>query len=379
MVEELAGLGAPPAWLAADTITRCRAALDSGLARETWKYSPLSRTLRMLLGAPLSARVPLRDVPAGMSIIRLGNTEAPLPLELNVERYPLAGITAAIARDGWLIDIERSQERPIVIDSAPGINAPLVLRVHAGCSVEIEESAANGGVQSAVRVLLADRDARVQWAQAELASDAEQWLLLQASLQQGASLILHQHAAGAVLRRLDTHVVLKGAGSSCHAIGAGVVGAGHHLDRQHVVEHIGRNTFSRTRLHNLAAAKSRCSFNGRIHIHPGAGGADADLSNKNLALAVDAEINTKPELEIYTDDVRCAHGATVGQLDENALFYLRSRGLPEPLARRHLSIGFLAECVQGPMADKVLQEFLQRLDGPGFDSDGRPRQQAPNA
>lgn len=379
MVEELAGLGAPPRWLAADTITRCQAALDGGLARETWKYSPLGKTLRMLLGAPPAARAPLQNVPQGTSVTRFSDLEVLPPLDLNVERYPLAGITAALARDGWLIDIERSPQRPIVLDSAPGIGAPVVLRVHAGCHVEIEDSAASSGVQSAVRVLLAGRDARVQWAEAKLASDAEQWLLLQANLAEGASLDLYQHAAGAIFRRLDTHVILQGSGATCRATGAGIIGAGHHLDRQHVVEHVGRNTTSRTRLHNLAAGRSRCSFNGRIHIHPRAGGADADLSNKNLALDVDAEINTKPELEIYTDDVRCAHGATVGQLDDNALFYLRSRGLPEPLARRHLSIGFLAGCVQGPLAEPVLRDFLARLDGPGPDSAGSARREESNA
>ena len=377
MVEELASLGAPPEWLTADTLARCQSALAGKLARETWKYSPLSRTLQSLLGAPPTVRSPLRDVPRGTSITRLASLDTPPHMELNVERYPLAGITASIAGDGWLIDIVRSPPCPIVLDPAPGINAPVLLRVHAGCRVEIEENAANSGVQSAVRILLAARDAHVQWAAAELGSDAEQWLLLEARLAENASLNLHQHAAGAVFRRLDTHVVLQGTGSNCQATGASVVGSGHHLDRQHVVEHIGRNTTSRTRLHNLAAGKSRCSFNGRIHIHPGAAGADADLSNKNLALDADAEINTKPELEIYTDDVRCAHGATVGQLDENALFYLKSRGLSESLARRHLSIGFLAECVKGPLAERVLQNFLERLDGAGSDSACNPRHMEP--
>ncbi len=363
MVEELDALGAPPKWLAADTLMRCRAALKSGLARETWKHSPLSKTLRLVLGAPSASRAPLGDVPTGVAVTRLRSLADPPPLALDVERYPLAGITAALAGDGWLIDIERSPERPIVLAHAAGINAPVVVRVHPGCRVEVEEGASCGGVQAAVRILLAERDTSVRWAQAELATDAEQWWLLQASLAENASLDLHLHAAGARQRRLDTHVVLRGAGSRCRCTGASIVGRGHHLDRQHVVEHSGRNTHSRTRLHNLVAGRGRCSFNGRIHIHPGADGADADLSNKNLALDANAEINTKPELEIYTDDVRCAHGATVGQLDDNALFYLLSRGLPEPVARRLLSIGFLAECVTGPLATEVSQHFLEQLDG----------------
>ena len=379
MVAGLDTLGASPEWLATDAVTRSQAALESGLARETWKYSPLSKTLRLVLGAPSSSLAPLDSVPDGVVVAPLSSLAEPPPLALDIERYPLAGITASLAGDAWLIDIERSPQHPIVLVSAPGINAPVIVRVNPGCRVEVEEGGSHGGVVAAVRILLAGRDTRVSWAQAELATDAEQWWLLQASVAENASLDLHQHAVGSPLRRLDTHVALRGTGSSCRCTGAGVVGRGHHLDRQHVVEHIGRNTHSRTKLHNLAAAKSRCSFNGRIHIHPGAHGADADLSNKNLALDAGAEINTKPELEIYTDDVRCAHGATVGQLDDNALFYLRSRGLPESLARRLLSIGFLAECIAGPLGVKVSQHFLKRLDGALPHLTGSARQEGPNA
>lgn len=361
MAARLSEIDATPAWLAADTIARCRAALDSGLARETWKYSPLSKTLEKLLGAASVFAMPLEEVPEGVTVSPLGNPDRAPHFDLNLERYPLAGIVASLAAEAWLVDIGRSPERPLRLTSRAGINAPVIVRTHPGCRVAIEEGGAPGGMQAAVRVLLAGRHSRVSWAQTELAEDSEQWLLLQASLAEHACLELHQHATGALFRRLDTHVTLIGDGSDCTATGAGVVGTGQHLDRQQVIEHRGRNTRSRTRLHNLAAGASRCSFNGRIHIHPGATGSDADLSNKNLALHADAQVNTKPELEIYTDDVRCSHGATVGQLDDTALFYLRSRGLPEALARRTLSIGFLAECVTGPLAGRVLDNFLERL------------------
>jgi len=361
MVAELGGLASLPEWLAPDTLERAQAALESGLARETWKYSPLSKSVRSLIGAPATLASPLQDVPDGVVATPFSALETPPPLPLNIERYPLAGFTVSLARDGWLVDVQRSPGCALVLKSEAGINAPVVLNVRPGCQVEIHESARVDGVQAALRVILAARDSRVTWAQAELSSDAEQWSHLQAHLEDQASLELHQHAVGARFRRFDTHVTLRGAASSCQSTGTSVVGAGQHLDRQQVVEHIGRNTHSHTKLHNVAAGKSRCSFNGRIHIHAGANGTDADLSNKNLALDVAAEINTKPELEIYTDDVRCAHGATVGQLDNNALFYLRSRGLPEPLARRLLCAGFLAECIKGPLASSVQEDFLERL------------------
>ena len=94
------------------------------------------------------------------------------------------------------------------------------------------------------------------------------------------------------------------------------------------------------------ADKSKAVFNGRIHIHPDAQKTLAELSNKNLLLSNEATINTKPELEIYADDVRCAHGATIAQLDEEARFYLQSRGISAAEADVMLSFGFINELLE---------------------------------
>ena len=123
------------------------------------------------------------------------------------------------------------------------------------------------------------------------------------------------------------------------------------LDQQITIEHINPHTTSRQRVHNIVADRGKSTFNGRIHIHEGAKNSDAQLSNKNLGLGANATINTKPELEIYNDDVSCAHGATIGQLDDNQLFYLCSRGVAPAVARRLLCEGFLQQCVDGPLAD----------------------------
>ena len=93
--------------------------------------------------------------------------------------------------------------------------------------------------------------------------------------------------------------------------------------------------------------KAKATFNGRIHIHPDAQKTLAELSNKNLLLTNTAEINTKPELEIYADDVQCAHGATVAQLEEKARFYLQSRGISKEDAEIMLSFGFINELLNG--------------------------------
>src|SRR5690606_19516122 len=172
---------------------------------------------------------------------------------------------------------------------------------------------------------------------------------------------LRHSAVGGRRRRLEVHAILDGEGAELEMDGAYLVENRQHLDQQLVVEHRAGHTTSRQKFHGIAAGKGRSVFNGRIHIHPRAPQSDAALTNRNLALAPDAEMNTKPELEIYTDDVRCSHGATVGQIDDEALFYLTTRGIPEVDARRLLAHGFLRDCLSGRLAGATLARFLEAL------------------
>jgi Fe-S cluster assembly protein SufD len=188
-------------------------------------------------------------------------------------------------------------------------------------------------------------------------------------LEENAEYALTQYQRGGQRRRSETHVVMNGRGARAELIGAYVVGTGH-LDQQVIVEHRAPGAVSRQVFHGLGAGKGRAVFNGRIHIHPGTPGSDARLSNRNLALHRDAQINTKPELEIYTDDVKCAHGATVGKLSEDSLFYLRSRGVDVESARTMLCRAFLTECIQGPLADAASDALLRDLGAPAGDQSG---------
>ena len=108
------------------------------------------------------------------------------------------------------------------------------------------------------------------------------------------------------------------------------------------------------------AGRSRAVFHGGITIHAGADGSDANLSNKNLLLSDAAEIDTQPVLEIHADEVKAAHGATVGRLDDNAMFYLRSRGLPEHAARELLTAAFCREAL-GVIDDIELRESMTAM------------------
>ena len=123
------------------------------------------------------------------------------------------------------------------------------------------------------------------------------------------------------------------------------------IGRQHVdfhtrIFHAHPDCTSRQHYKGILDGHSRGVFNGQVHVYEGADGSDAEQSNQNLLLSRNAEVDTKPQLEIYADDVRCAHGTTVGQLDEHMLFYLRSRGIPEAQARGLLTYGFAHDVVE---------------------------------
>ncbi len=130
------------------------------------------------------------------------------------------------------------------------------------------------------------------------------------------------------------------------------------LATQVLIEHAAPSTTSKVNYRGIADDRGRGAFGGKIHVQPQAQRTDAQLSNKNLLLSAHAEIDTKPELEIFADDVRCSHGATVGQLDEEAWFYLRSRGLADETARSILVYAFARDIVS-TMTEPALVQLWQ--------------------
>lgn len=156
----------------------------------------------------------------------------------------------------------------------------------------------------------------------------------------------HAVALGAELCRNDIVASLEAEGAECTLNGLYMVEGRQHVDFHTTVEHREPHGTSREYYKGILGGRSRGVFNGRVHVHPGAQRTDSDQSNKNLLLSRDAEVDTKPELEIYADDVKCSHGATVGQLDPDMLFYLRARGIDEAAARGLLTYGFAQDIIE---------------------------------
>ena len=164
---------------------------------------------------------------------------------------------------------------------------------------------------------------------------------------------------GGGLVRNNLNAVLDGEGAHCNLRGLYLVNGTQHIDNHTTLEHAKPHCDSRELYKGILDGKSRGVFHGRILVHPGAQKTDSKQTNNNLLLSDEALINTKPQLEIYADDVKCTHGATIGQLDRDAIFYLRSRGLDEKSARSLLIYAFAGEVVRHVEAPE-LREQLDR-------------------
>jgi Fe-S cluster assembly protein SufD len=163
---------------------------------------------------------------------------------------------------------------------------------------------------------------------------------------------------GARIARTEIHVSLNGPGAVAHVNGAQLLDGARHADFTSVVRHAAPKGTSRQTVKNVLAGRSRAVFQGRIEVAREAQGTDGYQMNRALLLSPDAEIDTKPELEIFADDVKCSHGATIGELDAEQLFYLRSRGIPDREARSILVRAFLAEALD-PVTNDVARGMLE--------------------
>jgi Fe-S cluster assembly protein SufD len=163
---------------------------------------------------------------------------------------------------------------------------------------------------------------------------------------------------GARLSRTEVHTTLSGSGAVAHLNAAQILAGSQHSDFTTVVSHAAPGCTSRQTVKNVLTGRSHGVFQGKIEVARIAQKTDGYQMNQALLLSPDAEVNSKPELEIFADDVKCSHGATVGELDSEQMFYLRSRGIPDPEARAILVRAFLAEALDA-VADDTIRSKLE--------------------
>ena len=153
-------------------------------------------------------------------------------------------------------------------------------------------------------------------------------------------------AVGGALARTNVYTSLEGDGATCTLNGLYLTDGTQHIDNQTSIEHIAPNCPSHEVYKGVLDGRSHGVFNGKVYVHPEAQKTDGKQSNNNLLLSPSARVDTKPQLEIFADDVKCTHGATVGRLDELAMFYLNSRGIGRETARTLLTYAFAADVLE---------------------------------
>ncbi len=285
----------------------------------------------------------------------------------------LAELNAALLKDGLRVRFDGSPEKPLGLLIIDGTREASVTQTFveiefaAGASGEIveyhasygdAEQYANGVVRIDVHDGASAKHVRVQDRQRRHIQTG----LTLASVARDARYSMAGFDLGGGLVRNDIVIDIVEPGAEVAFDGLYLAGDGQHIDNHTRVDHRVGPATSRQEYRGILNGVCRCVWNGKAIVHAGADGTDADQANHNLLLSDKAEIDAKPELEIYADDVKCSHGTTVGQLDETALFYLRSRGLDERHATQVLTHGFAAGLVSRIPVESAQQAIAERME-----------------
>jgi Fe-S cluster assembly protein SufD len=317
----------------------------------------------LFVNGRLAADQELPDVP-GLALVALADAEDASRHRI-IDRIgslnsdpaaDLAALNAAFLSGGLLIDvapgarIEKPLEVLMHVDGQPVAAQPR-LRDTVGSKSQFtlveHYTGAGDGLTNAVTDVHCADGAHLTYVKLQTESTDSHHVALQRVVLEGNSHAeIVQLDLGGRLARNDLQVELAAPGAQLGIHGLFLADGQSHVDNHTRLGHRAPHTYSRERYRGIAAERGQGVFNGKIIVHEGADGTDAGLSNRNLLLSKQAEIDTKPELEIYADDVKCAHGATTGQLDANALFYLRSRGLDAATARSVLVNAFAREILE---------------------------------
>lgn len=330
------------------------------------------------LYAPQFSRT--QNLPAGVRVRSLAETlrqnDPALPAHLGrYARYrheAFAALNTAFVEDGAVIVVpERCRlNEPVyllfasVARERQVMSHPRILiLLGAGSEARIVENYVGLGSGSyfcnAVTELIGGPDALIEHYRLQQEGDAGLHVgTLEAELKRGCQLTAHAVTLSGSFVRNNVRVVLEGEGAACRLNGLYLGDKKQHIDNFTEIEHVKPRASSLELYKGILAGSAHAVFNGKIVVHKDAQKSDARQTNKNLLLSENASVNTKPQLEIYADDVKCSHGSTIGQLDADALFYLRSRGLGLKEARSLLSFAFASDLVGRVKIDSL----RQRLD-----------------
>lgn len=360
---------------------------------EAWKYSDLARALeeapqgaetpRPLLSSLNATRLTFRDgvidaLPDGILSLRSTLADPLSPFANIIGKInplpdsPLFQLNTALMEDGIVLHVPRGV----------ALATPLQLQFdwtgigdghhHLRCVIVLEDGASlsllethDGAPGFATIVSEVRLGARAQFNHVRierLAPSARQAALTLGDLGPEACYKGFYSSEGGSFCRHEAHLRLGGDGARAEIDGAYLVAESRHCDNTTVIAHAARNTLSRQTFRGVLTGRARGVYQGCVRVRPGAQGTDARQISRALLLSHKAEIATKPELEILADDVKCAHGATAGEIDQGALFFLRARGIPEGEARALLVSAFLSEAFAA-IADEGIRGLAETALG----------------
>jgi Fe-S cluster assembly protein SufD len=329
----------------------------------------------------------VRDLPKGMSAGSLAlawkdhgpQLERHLGRHADAKTHAFVALNSAFFEDGAYIEIPKGVvlQNPLhVLQISHGgggrtLSHPrnLILAGEAAQAsiietfVSLEEDAT---FTNTVTEIVAAEGALVDYTKVQQESDAAlHYARVQVEQGRSSSVATHSIQLGGLLTREEVNSVLNGEGAESHLYGLYVIAGQQHVDNHTIIDHAQAHCSSREVYKGVLDGKSQGVFNGKIIVRPDAQKTDSKQSNKNLLLSEDAIINTKPQLEIYADDVKCTHGATVGQIDPEAVFYLRSRGIGAPEAKKLLTFAFANDVMERikyqPLRERLAERLYARL------------------
>ena len=329
----------------------------------------------------------LQSLPKGLTVnglakeiaARSAHVENRLGRYLNIQRDAFSALNTAFAEDGAFVHVRRGVvvEQPIYLLFISTATDALTMNHPRNLFVIEEESQlaiiedyvslgdTAGSLCNTATELIAKDGAIVSHYMVER-EHKQSFNISTLRIEQGrnANVASHSVLLGGGIVRNNVHPVLAGEGSECLINGLFVGNGKQHLDNYMLVEHAKPHCSSRQFYNGILDDSAHGVFHGRIIVHKDAQKTDAKQTNRNLLLSDNAQIDTKPQLEIYADDVKCTHGATIGQIEENALFYLRSRGIDEVSARKLLLMAFANECLDRMREDSIrsgIEKLLSNL------------------
>jgi Fe-S cluster assembly protein SufD len=325
---------------------------------EEWKYSDLRAALvPAKIEDALTAKWRIENLPDGVELFNLSNSEDRAPEwvkrhlgTVGKNTNTMNAASLALARGGLALRIPKGMNvaAPVRLHFSTAGHARALIVVEEGASLTFWE--AHSGDITELRNIGAEivLEANSSLTHVRVACEAPAAVQVEeiaVQIAQDARYRAHFANFGAKLSRVELNLALNGKGAEAELNGVSVQSAHTHADVTTHVVHAAGHTTSRQSFRHVAGGQSRSIYQGKVTVSEGANGSDSRQTAKGLLLGQRAEINLKPELEIFADDVKCAHGAAVGDLDVDSMFYLRARGIPESEARNLLIRAFLEDTV----------------------------------